>query len=694
MEKTPSGKSVTFSHDSIQEDEPHSPSSSSSEPRVDSIDHSNRNSDVSRKSDASHHEQEAENQGDEEEKERKEDRVLLHSRKVSNDFDTNLLKLSKEVDEFLATTSNDNLEIPESVEKYAKLVQVEIVKCVSGDISALKLFDETGDQPSIVSSIYKISRLTAMLGDFKSEKDIVSLVNLTNTVLQSAMSFLEDEFRTILEVGSVGDPGSSRRSSKSGSFKDPDRGTPKSQSDQNNSNSDEDIFPGFSAETVLTLKEIATSMVDSGYEIECRLVYDMVRRNAFEDSLMKIGYEKVSIDDVQRMQWESLEAEIASWIKVVKEAVNVYFPAERKLCEDIFGENSAGIFHSYTRNIALQLLNFAEAVAMSKRSAEKLFKFLDTYETLRDVIPTINELFSDDTTHDMKSETQSVRYRLSEAACLIFCDLENSIKSDTGKSPVPGGAIHPLTRYTINYVKYACEYKDTLEQIFLENMNTDESADGASSPGEQSAGSNPTEGNSSSSPFAEQLMDVMDLLDSNLEGKSKLYKDLSLRYIFLMNNGRYIMQKIKESNEMYQLLGNTWSRKRSSNLRQYHKNYQRETWGKLLGCLSHEGLQVNGKVQKPVLKERFKSFNAMFDEIHKTQSTWIVSDNQLQSELQVSICAVVVPAYRAFLGRFEQYFDAGRQTEKYIKFGSEDIETAIDDLFNGNQTSVARRSNK
>ncbi|KAL5713089.1 hypothetical protein ACHQM5_015198 [Ranunculus cassubicifolius] len=674
MEKTSSGKSVTFSHDSIQEEEPHSPSSSSSVSRVDSIDHSNRNSDVSRKSDASHHKQETENQGDEEEKERKEDRVLLHSRKVSNDFDTNLLKPLKEVDEFLATTSNDNLEIPES-EKYAKLVQVEIVKCVSGDISALKLFDETGEEPSIVSSIDRISKLTTMLGDDShAEKDTVSLVNLTSTVLQSAMSFLEDEFRTILEVGSVGDPGSSRRSSKSGSFKDPDQGTPKSQSDQNNNSFDEDSFSGFSAETVLTLKEIATSMVASGYEIECRLVYDMVRRNAFEDSLTKIGYEKVSIDDVQRMQWESLEAKIASWIKVVKEAVNVYFPAERKLCEDIFGENSAGIFHSYTRNIALQLLNFAEAVAMSKRSAEKLFKFLDTYETLRDVIPTINELFFDDTTHDMKSETQSVRSRLSEAACLIFCDLENSIKSDTGKSPVPGGAIHPLTRYTINYVKYACEYKDTLEQIFLEKRNTDESADGASSPGEQSAGSSDG-GNSSSSPFAEQLMAVMDLLDSNLEGKSKLYKDLSLR-----------------SNEMYQLLGYTWSRKRSSDLRQYHKNYQRETWGK--GCLSHEGLQVNGKVQKPVLKERFKSFSAMFDEIHKTQRTWIVSDNQLQSELQVSICAVVVPAYRAFLGRFEQYFDAGRQTEKYIKFGSEDIETAIDDLFNGNQTSVARRNNK
>ncbi|KAE8672448.1 hypothetical protein F3Y22_tig00111841pilonHSYRG00187 [Hibiscus syriacus] len=65
---------------------------------------------------------------------------------------------------------------------------------------------------------------------------------------------------------------------------------------------------------------------------------------------------------------------------------------------------------------------------------------------------------------------------------------------------------------------------------------------------------------------------------------------------------------------------------------------------KLLGCLNVEGLNVNGKVVKPVLKERFKSFNAMFDEIHKTQSLWVVNDKQLQSELRVSISAIVIPA--------------------------------------------------
>ncbi|KAF5182791.1 Exocyst complex component exo70b1 [Thalictrum thalictroides] len=638
-----------------------------------------------------------------------------NARSSSSDFDNNLFKLSEEVDQFLATLDVDNdddddkkpPEIPDSVEKFVKFVQVEVVKCVSGDVSS-KLFYEPEEEPEITlfDSVDKISKLNNALGQFTSEKEIASLVNFTSTVVQRAMTFLEEEFRSLLDIPRSSNTDSSdfksKRSDRASnadsndfkskrisnhSFNDPDRCPLPPPQQQLGENSEEEDFPGYSMETVMNLKKLAAAMISSGYEAECCQVYSFVRRNAIEESLNKVGFEKISIDDVQKMQWESLEGEIVTWIKVIKQCVNVYFPGERKLSEQVFSENpsvSSVIFNNLSRNVVLQLLNFAEAVGMTKRSAEKLFKFLDMYETLRDLNPTIDELFSGDTTHQMRAETQSARSRLGEAAVMIFCDLENSIKSDAGKTPVPGGAVHPLTSYTVNYINYACEYKDTFEQIFQEHRNI--LADDTSAP-ESESDANSADNNDNQqvqqSPFVEQLITVMDLLDSNLEAKSKLYKDLSLSYIFLMNNGRYIMQKIKRSPDIYHLLGSTWSRKRSSDLRQYHKNYQRETWSKVLGCLKDDGLQVNGKVQKPVLKERFKSFNAMFDEIHKTQSTWIVNDEQLQSELQVSISAVIIPAYRSFLGRFRHCLDAGRQAEKYIKFGPEDIESCIDQLFDG-----------
>jgi exocyst complex protein 7 len=52
----------------------------------------------------------------------------------------------------------------------------------------------------------------------------------------------------------------------------------------------------------------------------------------------------------------------------------------------------------------------------------------------------------------------------------------------------------------------------------------------------------------------------------------------------------------------------------------------------------------------------------------------------------------VTPAYRSFVGRFQQYYLAhGRQIEKYIKYQPEDIENLIDELFDGNPASMARR---
>ena len=219
------------------------------------------------------------------------------------------------------------------------------------------------------------------------------------------------------------------------------------------------------------------------------------------------------------------------------------------------------------------------------------------------MVPAVEESDS-----DLIHEIKLAQTRLGEAAVTIFGELENSIKTDIGRTPVPSGAVHPLTRYTMNYLKYACEYKDTLDQVFqhYEKAETDET--------ETVPERNQLEDDEEykTSAFARQMIRVMELLDSNLEIKSALYRDPSLRSIFLMNNGRYILQKIKGSTEIRDLMGQAWTRKRSTELRQYHKSYQRETWGKVLQCMNQEGLQVNGKISKTALKERFKIFNKTF----------------------------------------------------------------------------------
>ncbi|XP_023523568.1 exocyst complex component EXO70B1-like [Cucurbita pepo subsp. pepo] len=620
-------------------------------------------------------ENETEKKEELEEKDESKDEPVLHC---------DLHTILEDVDQFLLTShgSRDReedsaVEIPKFIDKFMDLVDAKIEQYENTESNAKQReYRVPEDESSFLEAVNRISKLKSAIHKMKLEDEKNPLINRIGSTQQRAFSCLEEEFRFFLEESRNGD-----------SDPEPDR--------CDDADSAQLLFPGYSGEIVSYLNKIANQMIAGGFESECCQVYIVARRNIFEDALQKFGFEKYSIDDIQKMSWESMEREIAIWIKTIKHCATALFSGERDLAESVFSAYppiSASLFSNLTRGIVIQLLNFSEGVAMTKRSAEKLFKMLDMYEALRDLVPKMENLFPEESANELKTESTTARTRLGEAAICIFCDLENSIKADTGRTPVPGGAVHPLTRYTMNYLKYACEYRNTLEQIFKDHAKI-ERADSTNRPhfeGEQPPTYNHPS-NDNQSPFSTELTKVMELLDSNLEAKSKLYRDIALSSIFMMNNGRYILQKIKGSAEIHELVGDAWYRKRSSELRQYHKNYQRETWGRLLGCLNHEGLMVHGKVIKPVLKEKFKGFNALFEEIHKTQSTWVISDEQLQSELRVSISAVMIPAYRSFLARFSQYLDPGRQTEKYIKLQPEDIETYIDDLFDGNASSMARK---
>lgn len=441
------------------------------------------------------------------------------------------------------------------------------------------------------------------------------------------------------------------------------------------------------------LHDIAQRMVKAGYQRECVQVYATVRKAVLEESLCRLGVEKTSIDEVQRMNWEALEAKIKKWIQAMKVAVKVLFASERRLCDQIFlPPVRETCFTELSKPAITDLLHFAEAIAISRRSPEKLFKILDIYETLRDLLPEIETIFSGELCSGVRSDAAVTVMRLGEAARGTFAEFENAIQRDTSKNAVAGGAVHPLTRYVMNYITFLFVYMDTLEQLFGDNKSN---ANGLPDTG--SSEHQPDEDGRTRdqlSPLAAQTMVITHVLQTNLEGKSKLYKDNALTYLFLMNNVHYIVQKVRCSDEVRTLLGDDWVKKRTGFVRQCATNYQRAAWGKVLACIRDEGIPGSGGslssgVSRVVLKDRFKSFNAAFDEIHKVQSAWIVPDPQLRDELRIYIEDRLLPAYRAFLGRYGNYLDTGRHPDKYIKYTSDDLQKLINDLFEG--TSVSQK---
>jgi exocyst complex component 7 len=86
---------------------------------------------------------------------------------------------------------------------------------------------------------------------------------------------------------------------------------------------------------------------------------------------------------------------------------------------------------------------------------------------------------------------------------------------------------------------------------------------------------------------------------------------------------------------------------------------------------------------KSALRERFKAFNAAFEEAHRVQSGWYVPDTQLREELRISVSEKPLPAYRSFHGRFRHHIENGKHPELYIKYSVEDLEIAMADFFEG-----------
>lgn len=445
------------------------------------------------------------------------------------------------------------------------------------------------------------------------------------------------------------------------------------------------------------LSNIAQRMINAGHKRECLQVYASIRKNVLEETLYRLGIEKLSIEEVQRIPWETQESKIRKWNQAMKVSVRALFASEKQLCDDVFSESSRNVadtcFNEVARGPMMQLLSFSEAVAISRRSSEKLFKMLDMYETLQDLFPEIEEIFCGEACSSLRTEVAAIQTRLGECIRGTFADFENAIKGEQSRNPVPGGGVHPLTRYVMNYINFMCDYSDTLKSLFAEKKETKlEGEETNHSPQvshqEERAGSNEL------SPLAAQMIHITQLLQANLDGKSKLYRDLALTYLFLMNNVHYIVQKVKTT-DVRSIVGDDWVRKQSSLVRQYASSYQRAGWGKVLACLRDEGIHTTGSfssgVSKVVLKERFKSFNLAFEEVHKAQVSWIVFDSLLREELRISISDKLLPAYRSFLGRYGHYLETQRHPEKYVKYSSDDIEDFLNNLFEGTSASMSLR---
>ncbi|CAA6662340.1 unnamed protein product [Spirodela intermedia] len=120
----------------------------------------------------------------------------------------------------------------------------------------------------------------------------------------------------------------------------------------------------------------------------------------------------------------------------------------------------------------------------------------------------------------------------------------------------------------------------------------------------------------------------------------------------------------------------------------YMELYLRQSWRKLPGLLSREGLALlssggggGGSTERDLVKKRLWAFNEAFDEIYRKHSRWVIPEKDLREELCNLIAEILVPRYRIYMKNYGPLVEKEESAHKYAKHTVKSLESIICSLF-------------
>ncbi|GMY14628.1 exocyst complex component EXO70H1-like [Fagus crenata] len=521
----------------------------------------------------------------------------------------------------------------------------------------------------------------AMVSEDSTSEKLVQAQNL----MQLAMKRLQKEFYQILSMNRAHlDPESvSARSSRAS--------TRSSTSDYDDDGDEEVRTAGDSIDEVeevssiamSDLRSIAECMISSGYAKECISIYKIIRKSIVDEGIYRLGVEKLSSSQVNKMDWEVLDRRIRDWLEAVKISMTILFNGERILCDHVFAGSDSireSCFTEISKEGATLLFGFPELVAKSKKnSPEKMFRVLDMYTAISNNWMEIDSIFAFESTLTVRSQALTSLVKLSDSVRSMLSEFESTIQKDSSKSRIHGGGVHPLTLHAMSYLSLLADYSNILGDIFADWPPPPRS----SLP--ESYFDSPHPDDSPSPAISMRVAWLILVLLCKLDGKAEHYKDVSLSYIFLCNNLQHVVSKVRTSNLQY-ILGEEWIARNEAKVKQFVANYERLAWGQVIASIPENPKAVISPAQA---KEIFRKFNLSFEETCRKQSSFVVTDPKLRDEIKVSIATKLVQLYREFYDTHRPTLGGERNVGIFVRFAPEDVGNYLSDLFFGTTDSAS-----
>ncbi|KAJ6743799.1 EXOCYST SUBUNIT EXO70 FAMILY PROTEIN [Salix viminalis] len=404
---------------------------------------------------------------------------------------------------------------------------------------------------------------------------------------------------------------------------------------------------------------------------KCISIYVEVRSSNVRASLRALDLDYLEISLAEFNDVQSIEGYIAQWGKHLEFAVKHLFEAEYKLCNDVFERLGLDVWMGCFSKIAAQagilaFLQFGKTVTESKKDPIKLLKLLDIFASLNKLRLDFNRLFGGAACIEIQNLTRDLIRRVIDGAAEIFWELLVQVDLQRQIPPPPDGNVPILVSIITEYCNKLLgdNYKPILSQVLVIHRSWKHEK------------------------FQEKILvgEVLNIIKAivlNLETWKNAYEDTILSNLFAMNNHYHLYKHLKGT-KVGDLLGDSWFREHDRCKDQYAEIFLRESWGKLPGHLSREGLILfsGGRATaRDLVKKRLKTFNEAFDEMYKKQSSWVVPDRDLREKICQQIVQAVVPIYRSYMQNYGPLVELDGSSNKYAKYSVQALEQMLSSLF-------------
>ncbi|KAJ0258744.1 Exocyst subunit Exo70 family protein [Hirschfeldia incana] len=436
-----------------------------------------------------------------------------------------------------------------------------------------------------------------------------------------------------------------------------------------------------SALVMSDLKVIAETMISCGYGKECIKSYKLIRKSIVDEGLHLLGIEKVKPSHFHKTDWGVLEHMIKNWIKAAKIGVTTLLRGEKLLCDHVFSASltiGQSCFNQIAKEAGLSLFMLPELVANKEKKHhhhERIFKLMDLYAAISDLWPDIEMIFNFDSLASVKTLVLSTLKKLKDSIHTCLKDFETKIHKDSSKELSPEGGILKLTRAAMSFISSLSEYSRVLSEILTEHplkTNTRLLESYFTAPILEDEHVN---NHACSVHLAWLILVFLCKLDT----KAESYNDVSLSYIFLVNNLHFVVDTVRSSN-LKNLLGDDWLTKHEAKLKSYAAKYEIAAWTNVLVSLPGKN---STRLSPEEATKCFKRFHAAFAGAYLKQSSCVIVDVKLRDELKVSIARKLVPEYKEFYEKYLPMLRKDRNIEMLVSFKPDNLENYLSDLFHG-----------